>query len=39
MARKFRILQVGGKDLEPLFDSKKGVEWDYLRLIVVILKR
>ncbi|WP_368904303.1 accessory Sec system protein Asp2, partial [Staphylococcus haemolyticus] len=30
MARKFRILQVGGKDLEPLFDSKKGVEWDYL---------
>lgn len=23
MARKFRILQVGGKDLEPLFDSKK----------------
>ncbi|WP_154838176.1 accessory Sec system protein Asp2 [Staphylococcus sp. Marseille-Q1834] len=30
MARKFRILQVGGKDLEPLFDNKKNVEWDYL---------
>lgn len=30
MARKFRVLQVGGQDLETLFDNKKDVEWDYL---------
>ncbi|MGW9856963.1 accessory secretory protein Asp2 [Staphylococcus hominis] len=30
MARKFRVLQIGGNDLETLFDNKKSVEWDFL---------
>ena len=30
MPRKFRVLQIGGEDLESLFENKKNVEWDYL---------
>ncbi len=30
MPRTFKVLQVGGKDLESLFENKRGVEWDYL---------
>lgn len=29
MPRKFRVLQIGGDDLEPIFQHKKGVSWDY----------
>lgn len=29
MKRKFKALQIGGNDLEALFDSNKKVEWDY----------
>lgn len=29
MKRKFKALQIGGNDLETLFDSNKKVEWDY----------
>lgn len=41
MPRKFRVLQIGGDDLEPIFQHKKGVSWitsilDCLNLIVVM---
>jgi len=29
VARKFRVLQVGGHDLGSLFNQKSNVEWDY----------
>lgn len=29
MPRKFRVLQIGGDDLELIFQHKKGVSWDY----------
>ncbi|WP_439900610.1 accessory Sec system protein Asp2 [Staphylococcus epidermidis] len=33
MARKFRVLQVGGHDLGSLFNQKSNVEWDYFCLL------
>ncbi|MDN8763607.1 hypothetical protein Q0M04_15045, partial [Staphylococcus aureus] len=29
MARKFRVLQVGGHDLGSMFNHKNNVDWDY----------
>lgn len=29
MPRKFKVLQIGGEDLESIFQNKKGVSWDY----------
>ncbi|UEX90232.1 accessory Sec system protein Asp2 [Staphylococcus ratti] len=30
MARKFRVLQIGGKDYGPHFEENKNTDWDYL---------
>lgn len=30
MPRTFKVLQIGGNDLENLFENKREVEWDYI---------
>ena len=30
MPRTFKVLQIGGNDLENLFANKREVEWDYI---------